>query len=283
MCYTRLAGNTGRKKLRKNHHQRTIAKVCRAIFSQIRHLWTIRKKNIFKQQYLAHMSPQYGELWHINGWDWLTSLWHHQQISTGFACWLITAPTSLNRGQPNFARCLAVSCAGTLYTFEGLLPSNGILPIAKFTLRPSLVFYRAYWQRHCTAFEQWAAAILAGVVQGIELRKFCFSSFSTESATYIPQAAITLVIGPHSSNLIYCLLQRNAVCKEMCGTVVCTFAGVNFLVESAPKSRNLHLQFRNIFRGDTPGPHPTAGGCDPPPPASMPFRQCTRQAPSVLG
>ena len=27
-----------------------------------------------------------------------------------------TAPTSLNGGQPNFARCLAVSWAGTLYT-----------------------------------------------------------------------------------------------------------------------------------------------------------------------
>jgi len=27
----------------------------------------------------------------------------------------VTAPTSLNGGQPNFARCLAVSWAGTLY------------------------------------------------------------------------------------------------------------------------------------------------------------------------
>ena len=43
------------------------------------------------------------------------------------------------RRSPNFARCLAVSWAGTLYIyFRELLPPNGILPGAKFTLRPSL-------------------------------------------------------------------------------------------------------------------------------------------------
>jgi len=55
----------------------------------------------------------------------------------------VTAPTSLNGGQPHFARCLAVSWAGTLYIFlggGGVLPPNGILPGAKFTLRPSLAF-----------------------------------------------------------------------------------------------------------------------------------------------
>jgi len=46
----------------------------------------------------------------------------------------VTAPTSLNGGQPNFARCLAVSWAGTLYAhFWGLLLLNGIFPGAKFT------------------------------------------------------------------------------------------------------------------------------------------------------
>jgi len=53
----------------------------------------------------------------------------------------VTAPLSLNGGQLNFAQCLAVSRAGTLYIhFWGLLSRNGILPGAKFTLRPSLVF-----------------------------------------------------------------------------------------------------------------------------------------------
>jgi len=39
----------------------TITQLCRAISSQLRHLSTIRKK-LVKQQYLLHMSPQYGEL-----------------------------------------------------------------------------------------------------------------------------------------------------------------------------------------------------------------------------
>jgi len=68
-----------------------------------------------------------------------------QQISTGFASWLCYCsdvaqrkPTKLCTNI-NFARCLAVSWAGTLYiVFRGFLPRNGILPGATFTLRPSL-------------------------------------------------------------------------------------------------------------------------------------------------
>jgi len=53
----------------------------------------------------------------------------------------VTAATLLTGGQPHFARCLAVSCAATLHIyFGGLLPPDRILPVAKFTLRPSLAF-----------------------------------------------------------------------------------------------------------------------------------------------
>ena len=46
-----------------------------------------------------------------------------------------------SRGLPNFARCSVFSCTGTLHVhFRGLLPPDGILPGAKFTLCPSLVF-----------------------------------------------------------------------------------------------------------------------------------------------
>ena len=57
-----------------------------------------------------------------------------------------------------------------------------------------------HWQRYCMALEQWASAKLCGMVQGIELRNFRSSAFSTEGAIYIPKAAITLGIGPHSSS-----------------------------------------------------------------------------------
>jgi len=43
MCCTRLAENTECKNYAKNRHLRTIAQVCRAISSEIRHVSTIRK------------------------------------------------------------------------------------------------------------------------------------------------------------------------------------------------------------------------------------------------
>jgi len=94
------------QKLRKSRHLRTIAQLCRAMSSHLRH--------VGYQQYLFHMSSHYGEHRPTDGWDRLTSLGHptkFQRVSRlGFA----TALTSLNGGQPNFAWCLVVSWAGTL-------------------------------------------------------------------------------------------------------------------------------------------------------------------------
>jgi len=41
VCCTPVAGNTGRKNDAKNRHLRTIAQLCRAISSQLRHISTI--------------------------------------------------------------------------------------------------------------------------------------------------------------------------------------------------------------------------------------------------
>ena len=65
-CCLRLAENTGRKKVAKNRYLGTIAQLRRAISSHLRHLSTIGKK-LVKQQYLLHMSSQYGELRPSNG------------------------------------------------------------------------------------------------------------------------------------------------------------------------------------------------------------------------
>jgi len=80
----------------------------------------------------------------------------------------------------------------------GDLALNGILPRAKFTLRPNFAFR---YIGSATA-RQWASVKLCGMVQGMELRNFRSSSFSTEGATYILRAAITLGVDTHSS-LIY--------------------------------------------------------------------------------
>jgi len=69
MCCTQLAGNAGPKKSPKIRHLDTIAQLCRAVSSQLRHVSTIGKK-LVKQQYLFHTSSQYGELWPAGSWDW---------------------------------------------------------------------------------------------------------------------------------------------------------------------------------------------------------------------
>jgi len=83
MCYTQLDANTGCKQSPKICHLRTVAQLCWAISSQLWQVSTI-DKTLVKQQYLLHMSSQYGELHSTNGWDRFISLGHHskfQQLS----------------------------------------------------------------------------------------------------------------------------------------------------------------------------------------------------------
>jgi len=89
------------------------------------------------------MSSQYGELQPTSAWDRFESLGHSSKFQRASRLSFVTAATSLTGCQPNFARCLTVSWAGTLYIglhFRELLPPDGILPGAKFSLRPSLAF-----------------------------------------------------------------------------------------------------------------------------------------------
>jgi len=54
-------------RIQKIRYLCTIAQLCWAVSSQLRHVSTIRKK-LVKQQYLLHMFSQYGERWPTNGW-----------------------------------------------------------------------------------------------------------------------------------------------------------------------------------------------------------------------
>jgi len=69
-CCAQVTGNTGSKRLPKNRHRGTIAQLCRAISSQVRHVSTVEKK-LVKQQCLPYMSSQYDELRPSSGWDLL--------------------------------------------------------------------------------------------------------------------------------------------------------------------------------------------------------------------
>jgi len=102
MCCTRLAANTGRKNDAKNRHLGTIPQLCRAISSQLRRVSTIGKK-LVKQQYLLHMSPQYGELRLTSGWDRFGSLRHPSYFQRLPRLGSVTARQSSSKRQPNFA------------------------------------------------------------------------------------------------------------------------------------------------------------------------------------
>jgi len=112
-----------------------------------------------------------------------SSVWVPQHISPGFTSCVVTAPTSLNGGQPNFAQCLAVSWAGTLSVhFWGLLPCNGILPGAKLTLS-------------CVAFSYIGSITARHSNSGRELN----CGVEQRAPPIFGRAAITLSFGPHSS------------------------------------------------------------------------------------
>ena len=116
----------------------------------------------------------------------------------------VTAPTSLNGGQQNFAGCFAVSCAGTLYMHFGALALTEILPAAKFTLRPSLAFsyIDRVTARHSTSGSQ---PIFVAVYQ-----EWNYGTFA-DGATYIRLGGHHVAIGPHSS-----------FCTFRCSTYCCT-------------------------------------------------------------
>ena len=99
---TRLAGNAGPNKSPKSRHLGTIPQLCRAISSQLRQCIDNRKKHV-KQQYLLHMSPQYGELRSTTGWDRLASLGHPRKFQRGSHLGSVTARYSSSGRQPNFA------------------------------------------------------------------------------------------------------------------------------------------------------------------------------------
>jgi len=162
MCCTRLTGNAGHKNLPSWHN----CSLCWAISPQLRHVLTVRK-TLLKQQYfpscphnMMNFGPPMAEIcWRVwatpanfNGFRVLALLlqWRHS--------------TEVNQTSH---RCLAISWTGTLYIhFPVLLPHNGILPRAKFTLLPTHVFCNigsitaphsssGHQQNFVTSYKEW--------------------------------------------------------------------------------------------------------------------------------
>jgi len=170
MCGTRLDENTGCKKSPQIRHLGTIAQVCRAVSSQLRHVSIIREK-LVKQQYLLHMFPQYGELRPTNGWDWFGSLRHPSKFQR-----FRILPSLLQRRRSVEAN----------QTLHDVWPSPGLVHYIRDTFSGAL----APWRNFARCISQ---TLRRGTRNGI-----------TELLQRVPlifgRAAITLGICPHSSH-----------------------------------------------------------------------------------
>jgi len=100
----------------KNRQLGTIAQLYRAISSQLMHVSTIGK-NLFKQQYLLHMTLQYGELRPTSGRDRFVSLGRPSKFQRVSRLGFVTAATSLNGSQPNCTMFGRLLRGYTIYTF----------------------------------------------------------------------------------------------------------------------------------------------------------------------
>jgi len=100
MCCTRLAKNTGRKKSSKNspsgHHRTTLSDHIFATKARIDN-----RKKFVRQQYLPHMSSQYGELRPTSGWDRFRCLGHPSKFQWVSRLGFVTARHSGSGRQPN--------------------------------------------------------------------------------------------------------------------------------------------------------------------------------------
>ena len=138
MYCTQLAENTGCEKVHKNLPSglhRTTLSGC--VFATKTHI--DNRKKLVKQQYLLHVSSQYGE-----PHQWLRSVYQFgapQQISTGFPYWLRYGSDVAHRRTTKLCTMFdrLLGCY-TVYTFQRILSPNGILPGTKVTLCPSLAF-----------------------------------------------------------------------------------------------------------------------------------------------
>jgi len=119
------------------------------------------------------MSPQYGELRPTTGWDRLAGLGHLRKFQRVLRLGFVTACSDVVHRRTTKLCTMFGHLVGwyTIYTF-----SADFCPWWKFARCKLYFAFKScipYWQRYCTAFDQWASAELCGVVQGIELCNFC--------------------------------------------------------------------------------------------------------------
>jgi len=194
LCCTRLAENTGCKKSPKIRHLVTMAQVCWIVSSQlfIRHVSTIRKK-LVKQQYLLHMSSEYGGLRPINGLDRFGSLGTPANFN-GFRVLasLLQRRRSSEANQTLHDVWPSPSWAVTLYIFGGSCPRMELCQVQNSRYVEVLRSPTVAALLHRTP----AAGVSETLQHGARME---LTELSQRVSPIFGWAAISLSIGPHSS------------------------------------------------------------------------------------
>jgi len=146
----------------------------------------------------------------------LASLGHPSKFQWVSRLAFVIAATSLTGSQPNFARCLAISWAATLY-----IHFRGLCPLTEFCLVQSSLYVQVLRSRILAALLHGTPA--ADVSQTLRRSRPTRNGI-TELSQRVPPisgwAAITLGIGPHSSFRLICafvhwfLLLLSSVCRN---------------------------------------------------------------------
>jgi len=142
------------------------------------------------------MSSQYGDRRPNNGWDRFTSLGHRSTFQRVSRIGFVTAATSLIGAQPNFAWCLAVSWAATLYTdFRRILPLTEFCQVQNSRYVQVLRSPILATLLHGTPAAGVRQTLRHGTRNGI-------TEISQRAPPIFGWTAITLGIGPHSSLIL---------------------------------------------------------------------------------
>ena len=193
MCCTRFAKSTGRKKSPSAHHRTTLSSYILATKARIDNRKKINSY-VFFTIHMPHNVVNFGSLTTKT----VSEFGPPQQTSTGFASWLCYCTDVAQRRSTKlctiFGRLLGWY---TVYIhFPGRLTLNGILPAAKFTLRPTFV---------CSPI---LAALLhstqtVGVSQTVRrATRNRITELSQRAPPIFGRAAITLGIGSNCSFLL---------------------------------------------------------------------------------
>ena len=154
----------------------------------------------------------------ISWWVW----GHHSQLQRVSLLGFITAPTSLGGGQPGFARCLAVSCTGTLCIhFGGSAPLTEFCQVQNSLCIQVLRSPTLAVSLHGTRAVCMSQTLWCGTRNGITELSLLIT-FNRGHAIYIPRAAITLGIGPQSSFCLTFFIDNWLLWTALCDHCICT-------------------------------------------------------------